>query len=138
MKRFTVLLVSLAALATACSGNVFSMSAGDCFNDPNNTEVVSDVEIVDCGETHDNEVYDTFDLADSTFPGQVAVEDKAANGCLSRFEPYVGADYLDSSLEISFLTPSDGSWDDGDREVVCFLYDGTGGTLATSAKGTGI
>ena len=138
MKRLIALVLSLAVVATACQGNVFSLSVGDCFNDPDVSDEVSDVEMVDCGETHDNEVYATYDIPGSTFPGQAAVQENAADGCLDRFQPYVGAEYLDSSLDISFLTPSDSSWDQNDREVVCFLYDFAGGTLTTSARGTGI
>ena len=138
MKRFVVLLISLAAFSTACQGNVFSLGVGDCFNDPDAIEEVSDVEMVGCGEAHDNEVFASYEIPGSDFPGQAAVQADAADGCLSRFEPYVGTDYLDSSLDVSFLTPSDASWDQGDHEVVCFLYDLNGTKLTTSVKGTGI
>lgn len=140
MKRLIALLLSLAFVATACTqGNVFSLTVGDCFNDPDATDEVSSVEMVDCGEPHDNEVFATYDIPGSDFPGQAAVQENAADGCLSRFEPFVGAEYLDSSLDVSFLTPSADSWDQADdREVVCFLYDFTGNKLTTSARGTGI
>jgi len=140
MKRLVVLLLSTAILFTACTqGNVFSLAVGDCFNDPDATDVVSSVEMVDCTEPHDNEVFATYDIVGSDFPGQAAVQENAADGCLSRFEPFVGADYLDSSLDVSFLTPSAESWDQADdREVVCFLYDVMGNKLTTSARGTGI
>lgn len=138
MKRFAVLLIMMAALATACQGNVFSLSEGDCFNDPDNLSDVSDVEIVDCGGSHDNEVYATYDMPDGDFPGRSAVQNDAAENCVATFDPYVGIDFLTSSLDISALTPTDESWNQGDREVVCFLFDLNGAQLTTSARGTGI
>lgn len=139
MKRLAALLILIAALATSCqAGNVFSLSPGDCFNDPSATDEVSDVEIVDCTEPHDNEVYSTFDIPGSDFPGVASVQSSAADGCTDAFDAYVGRDYFSSSLEISALTPTDQSWDQGDREVVCFLFDLNGARLTTSVKGTGI
>lgn len=139
MKHLAILVIALAAFATACqSGNVFSLTVGDCFNDPEGFEEVIDVDIVECGEAHDNEVYATYDMVDATYPGQAAAQEAANDGCFDRFEPFVGAEYLDSALAISFLTPSDASWDQGDREIVCFLYDLSGNRLTNSVRGTGI
>jgi hypothetical protein len=138
MKRLAVLLITIAALATACQGNVFSLSVGDCFNDPDDLAEVSDVEIVDCGGSHDNEVYASYEMSDGDFPGRTAVQNDAGENCVAEFDPYVGTDYLSSSLDISALTPTDQSWDQGDREVVCFLFDLNGAQLTTSTKGTGI
>lgn len=137
MKRFIPLLLALALAATACQGNVFSLSAGTCFNDPDGTEV-SDVEIVDCTEPHDNEVYATFDIPGSEFPGQFAVQTDAQEGCIDRFETYVGSDYWVSALDVSSLSPTSGSWDNGDREVICFLYDLEGAKLNATMKNSGV
>ena len=85
-----------------------------------------------------NEVYATYDIPGSDFPGQNAVQANAGDGCLAAFDAYVGIDYFDSTLEISALTPTSDSWGQGDREVVCFLFDLNGAKLTTSARGTGI
>lgn len=138
MKRLITLLIALILFASACEGNVFSLTVGDCFNDPDTLSEVSDVEMVECSEPHDNEVYATYDIAGSDFPGQDAVQADAAEGCVDRFEAYVGRDFMSSSLNVSALTPTDQSWGQGDREVVCFLFDLNFSQLTTSAKGTGI
>ena len=139
MKRLIVLLISLALAATACSqGNVFSLAVGDCFNNSTTSGEISSVEMVDCAESHDNEVYATFEVPGSTYPGQTAVQLDADNGCYDRFEGYVDRDYESSAFGFSHLTPTSASWDQGDREVVCILFDFTGGKLTTSAKGTGL
>ena len=138
MQRLIALLISLTILATACSGGVLSLSVGDCFDYPDGADEVSDVEILDCGEAHDNEVFATYDLPGSVFPGQDVVQADASAGCVTRFEPYVGSDFETSSLGIGSFVPSPTSWAQDDHEVVCFLNDFDGDTLTASAKGTGI
>lgn len=138
MKRLVVLCIALAAFATACQGNVFSLSVGDCFNDPDDFNQVSDVEIVDCDESHDTEVFATYEIPGSTFPGVAALGDNAEDNCIARFKPYVGADYMDSSLNVSYFYPTDASWEQGDREIICVLYDRSYNKLTASVKGTGV
>ena len=93
MKRLLALLITLAVAATACEGNVFSLSVGDCFNDPDAFTEVSDVEIVECGEPHDNEVYAVYDIPGDQFPGRTAVQDNAGENCVARFDAYVGREF---------------------------------------------
>lgn len=137
MRRQLVVL-ALALVTVACGsseGDVFSLSVGDCFDDPDSVEQISQVPIVDCDEPHDNEVYALFDLPDGDFPGDDAVQEAAADGCLgSRFESFVGTPYLESELWASALWPTSDSWAAGDREVVCFLYE-PGTTLTGSQRG---
>lgn len=115
--------VALLALAGCGQGNVFELSVGDCFDDPSVTEQVSDVPLVDCAEPHHNEVFEVFELADGDHPGVDAVEAAAGEGCLAAFEPFVGAPYATSELYLGWLSPTEDSWDGGDREVVCYLYE---------------
>lgn len=139
MKRLAVLLLAISMLGAACQkGNVFTLEPGQCFNDPGVQDEVSDVEIVDCAESHDNEVYHTFDISASSFPGESVVLDQAFDGCLGAFDAYVGIDFNSSALDVSALTPTSASWAQGDREVVCYLFDFYGERLVTSTRGTGI
>jgi hypothetical protein len=137
--RPIALLAALALALTACtSGNVFSLEVGTCFDDPDNFNEVSDVPEVECSEPHDNEVYYLFDLPDGSFPGSAAVDTAADEGCFAAFQPYVGIDYVNSILWYSYLTPTSGSWDQGDREVVCFLWHGELQKLEGSMQGSGV
>ena len=121
-------LLGIALLATACSSgdSVFELQVGDCFDDEYvNGEIpseISDVPLVDCSDLHDNEVYAVFEVNDASYPGQSALDATADEGCFVRFEPYVGRDYYESSLDFIYMTPTSDSWDEGDREVVCVLY----------------
>ena len=60
----------------------------------------------------------------------------AHEGCLERFETFVGKDYESSSLDIATLYPSQESWQrQNDREVICAVYDMEAEKLTGSVKG---
>ena len=124
----TVLVMVL--LATACgSKSVSSLEVGDCFDDEASQTLgevaeVSTVPIVDCGEPHDNEIFAIYDeVGSGPYPGIDALLERARTGCIERFDAFVGISYFDSELEVFSITPSEDGWDDGDREVICSLYE---------------
>lgn len=136
-------LLAAVLLVSGCSlrggGNVFELAVGDCFGatDPDGGRV-SDVPIVDCSEPHDREVFHTFTVADGEFPGGDALTAQAEDLCIPVFEEYVGTAYGSGSrLGILPITPTQSSWDNGDREVVCALYDLQGAQLEGSMEGSG-
>lgn len=115
---------ALVVAASACSaGNVFELRVGDCFQDEGgDVEEVSSVEIVDCDEPHDNEVFHTFEMeGGDEFPGMEAVADAFDANCFGeRFERFIGQPYETSQVEVVPITPTPRSWEDADdREVVC-------------------
>lgn len=125
------------AIVSAGSVDAFHMRVGDCFDDGSvfASEQVDSVPGVPCSTPHDNEVYAVFDIAAATFPGD-AMADVAHDGCLERFEPFVGRDYESSSLDIATLYPTSESWHgQNDREVVCAVYDVDAKKLTGSVKG---
>lgn len=126
-------------LATACSeGNVFSLEVGQCFNDPEATDEISDVALVDCAEPHNNEVYHLFDIPGDEFPGRSTVSDLATEGCIDAFETFVGASYATSDFGIFPISPTEDSWNRADdREVVCALFDLTTNESTGSARNSG-
>lgn len=123
--------------------DVFSLTVGDCVND-GDLEVteVSSVEKPSCDELHDNEVYLTVELessqypADAAYPGDEATYVLADESCAGYFETWVGASVNDTSLYYFPFYPSDASWSQGDREVVCLAYD-TEGQVTGSLEGKG-
>ena len=122
----TVALVTVLTASGACTAgtaDVFSLQPGECFDEPDDpTEQLTEVAIVDCEEPHDNQVYALFDVDDGEFPGD-EVAGLARDGCIERFEDHVGFAYADAELFATWLYPSSASWDDGDREVICVLFD---------------
>ena len=142
IRRLAVLVAALGLLALACGGaerddsgavvgagdvSAFEMRIGDCFDDPSSAEEqVSSLTAVPCETPHDNQVFALLDYpggSDDAYPGQQTLLDYSNDACLEPFEPFVGKAYEESHFAISVLFPSSDSWDQGDREIVCFLYD---------------
>lgn len=116
--------------------SVFKFRVGDCFDDPSTTsDEVTDVAGVPCSGPHDNEVFHLYDLPDGSFPGSADIEESVATECLPAFESYVGISYQISELFLFPLTPTEDSWAQSDREVVCALY-ADGEQLTGSMKGS--
>lgn len=107
--------------------SVMQIRVGDCFNNPqvNAEGFVEELAVVDCGDPHDREVFASlqFPEGDGTFPGDDGFDDFSETGCVEAFEPYVGIVYDDSAFFISTLEPTQESWDSGDREILCILYE---------------
>jgi hypothetical protein len=74
-------------------------------------------------------------MSDLEFPGDDATASKADDACYDRFFDFIGAptDY-DGSLNYGYLFPSAESWDGGDREILCYIFDEEG-TTTGSLKG---
>jgi hypothetical protein len=124
LQRLAVTIVGVVVLGCSSSSTeVFSLQVGDCFQDPEAAaEEVHEVQTVPCDQPHDNEVYASLDLPDGDFPGADAIAEASLDGCLERFEEYVGTPYHASQLYATWLYPTESSWGEGDREVVCVLF----------------
>jgi len=118
--------------------DVFTLRVGDCLNDADAGEEVETVPTVPCDEPHDSEVYASVIMPDDAFPGQEAIFELADAECLAEFEAFVGGDWDTSPYDFSYYYPTEGSWADGDREILCVIYDPEGpveGSLEGSAQG---
>ena len=141
LKQLFLTALVVAAVSTACTNNnVFDLEVGQCFDDPDAFDEVSSVEIVDCADPHDNEVYHVFDVIGyDEWPGEETISVIAEESCVEAFAGYVGRDFASSSLAATSLSPSEESWDEADdREIVCFLFDLTLGPLEGSVRNSGL
>ena len=119
--------------------DAFSVRVGDCFNDTDSfSDGVSSVPGVPCTDPHDNETFAVFDIAFDSYPDEEVMAQHAYDSCQQRFESFVGKDYESSTLEISTMYPTQQSWDQSDREVVCAIYDMNANKLVGSAQGRGL
>jgi hypothetical protein len=135
-----VALLAVLPLLSACTGNVFELSVGDCYLAPDDPEEITDVEVVDCDEPHDHEVFHTFELPDGDLPDDEELVATIEQECTGEaFTSYVGSEYATSEIFLSPLTPSEETWDAGDREVVCtgVLEPGSGEQLTGSFEASG-
>jgi len=117
--------------------DVFTIKVGDCLNDGGVDGEVSEVPTVDCAEEHDSEAYDSILIADGDYPGEDAVLEQADSECYTSFAEFVGVSYDESALQFAYYYPTQQSWDQGDREILCLIYDEAGkttGSLAGAAR----
>ncbi len=117
--------------------DAFAIAVGDCLNDGNVEGEVSTVPTIACSEPHDSEAYASIIMNDGLYPGEDAIFAEADAGCLAEFNTFVGLSYEESVLNFSYYFPTVGSWESGDREILCLIYeDGVKsvGSLAGAAR----
>jgi len=98
-----------------------ALEQGDCLQEPDGDEFTS-VDVVECSEAHDYEVFAVSTLPGSDYPGDFEILDDALTSCEPLFESYVGRDYGTSKWYIDVFVPGQELWDDGNRAVRCLLY----------------
>lgn len=120
------------------NADVFQLRVGDCINsDELGEDGVTSVPALPCANPHGDEVYFAFKMTGDVFPGDAVIDAEADATCTAEFATFVGLDYESSVLDWWQFKPSEGSWEQGDREVLCLIYDPAGevsGTLAGSAR----
>jgi hypothetical protein len=147
-------IASLALTATACQaerdaeGDIVGagtlaadeLGVGDCFDDGAATEEVveiADVPAVPCDEPHDNEVFHAFELEGDELPADAEIEARVDQECVPAFDLFVGTAYETSELDLFAIWPTAGSWDGGDREVLCAVYAMDQSKLEGTVAGSG-
>jgi hypothetical protein len=111
------------------SVDVFSLTTGDCFDNPTTAAVksVSNVTQTPCDVPHNAQIYATFKLKGSmlSYPGTAKTESLAETGCNSRAAASLDRPKLTNSMGIRFLFPVEGSWLAGRRTVSCMIVNTT-------------
>lgn len=105
------------------SVDVTKIQVGDCLKDNVAGEESAAVNVVPCSKTHLYEAYANFTLPDGDYPGDDEVVAAAEQGCVDRFESYIGIGYDDSEIDVTYLHPLDDSWKI-DRGVTCLATEG--------------
>jgi len=112
--------------ANGPSGSVFTLSVGDCLGDAELGSELDSVAVIPCDDPHTSEIYAAVTLADTAFPGLEAITTEADLRCLDGFETFTGGAWADSAYDFTYLHPTEGSWAEGDREILCQIYDPRG------------
>jgi hypothetical protein len=107
---------------------VFSLKTGECI-DPNGQAAT----IVSCNTPHDAEVFATFSLSGSKWPGTAVVSAAASSGCSTRLTGYLNPQ-LAISLASTYIYPDSVAWQAGTRTVICEVR-ATSGQLTGSVRG---
>ena len=121
--------------------SVFDLEVGDCGDLPD-LEVYQSVTVLPCDQGHEFEVYaiSTFtDAQGSDYPGDEAAAGWADQECYADFATYVGVSWEESpDLTYTYLYPTEESWAEDDREILCMLTHVDEGTaLVGSKQGSG-
>ena len=102
---------------------VFGLRAGDCINSsPNGLSVTR----LSCATPHQAEVFATYSLTGSAWPGAAAVKQQASSGCADRIAGYLNPQLLNAGLIQQFVYPNQKAWQAGERTVVCEVSSSTG------------
>lgn len=105
----------------------WDLRLGDCFNDPHADDPElsgTALNVVDCGEPHEFEVYAEATLEGDTFPGEDETVQLADEACIAEFDTFIGMPYEDSSIYSGWFAPNEESWTDfDDRLVICIATD---------------
>ena len=110
---------------------VFSLRPGDCLNSAPNGRSVT---ILSCATPHQAEVFATFGLTGSGWPGGAAIQQRADNGCAERMAGYLNPQLMDAGLTEEYVYPDQKAWQAGVRTVVCEVSSSTG-LLTGSVRG---
>jgi hypothetical protein len=125
------------ALVGGCSStSALALKEGDCFLYPDEGDTeISDVTTKACTEEHDAEIIGVTTVDGDEMPQSDALDAQAQDDCLAAFQDYVGTAYEDSTLGLTWLVPTQDSWDKADdREIVCVALTSDGSSLTSSVK----
>ncbi|WP_431860140.1 septum formation family protein [Micrococcus terreus] len=117
--------------------SIFQLSPGQCFDRPAEGDGLFRVSVVPCEVAHDQEMYAVLQLDHPSWPGAEAVQTEATDRCAGEFVAFTGATADESRLGFVSFVPSEGSWSEGDRQVLCALELDSGGRLLGSQAGRG-
>ncbi|HEX3388320.1 MAG TPA: septum formation family protein [Streptosporangiaceae bacterium] len=114
---------------------VFSLRPGECLNSGANG--ISGLQVLSCSHAHSAEVFATFQVAGSHYPGAPALQQQAREGCASRLSGYLNPQLSAASLAQSFVYPDAGAWSAGERTVVCTVRSTSGPLVGSVRSGPG-
>jgi hypothetical protein len=106
--------------------SVFSLRSGDCFlnpADPSDLRNITSVIALPCGMRHNAQVVAVFRVAGPSYPGRVALAQRAEAGCRARLRRDVDTSKVTGSMSVRFLFPKPSSWATGHRKVSCLVVD---------------
>jgi uncharacterized RDD family membrane protein YckC len=108
--------------------DIVDLQVGNCLAESLPGEVIFSIQTVPCSEPHSEEIFAAVTLpnGDGDFPGMEAIDAQAEGLCVAEFEGFVGLSYEESVLYVGFITPSEESWIQGDRSILCTIYDPAG------------
>jgi Domain of unknown function (DUF4190)/Septum formation len=106
--------------------SVFSLRAGDCFQNPSGSQPalgLKQVTAVPCVNPHNAQVIAQLPVAGSAYPGQAAFRAQALSGCTASNAAVVDRSKLTATMSLIWLYPESQAWADGHRTISCLIVD---------------
>ncbi|KJQ55562.1 hypothetical protein RS85_00626 [Microbacterium sp. SA39] len=115
--------------------DVFSVKVGDCMLDTG-TGTLTDANVVPCTDPHDQEIYHEIIMEDGEFSEDAI--NAASEDCIGdAYTSFIGVAYADSAFDVTTITPTKKSWEQGDDRILqCVIVDPAGQTTG-SLEGAG-
>ncbi|MFG1809271.1 DUF4190 domain-containing protein [Streptomyces sp. NPDC049040] len=142
-------LITLAALGVFEAGNtaIADLKAGQCFNpvdgplpsDSDDDSHSSTVDVVDCADQHDAEVFAVWEIQSGSgdpYPGTEKVDADAQAGCQKYAGTYLDGKHPAGIDNFSIYLPSAANWAHHQRSVICF-FDPPGKVTGSVKSGGG-
>ena len=137
-RRVGVIAVVVAISAAGCGlGSAGDLKVGECFDDPGEVAEVSNVQRHSCDEAHTGEVFFVSEMTgdNGSYPTNDAFLEHVGTNCVPAFEAYTGTTFDDTTaMDIGYFHPTSEGWGDGDRDVICYVYNLDGSTSTGSVK----
>jgi hypothetical protein len=111
---------------------VFGLRPGDCVNSGASGLAFT---LLSCAEPHEAEVFATFTLTGSSWPGDATARQDAGNGCADRLAGYLKPELVNAGFAQEFVYPDQSAWQAGERTVVCEVSSPSG-PLTGSVRNT--
>jgi Septum formation len=113
---------------------VFGLRPGQCVNSGANALAVT---VLSCAQPHDAEVFASFSLPATAWPGDSAVQQDAHNACASRLGGYLNPQLATADVTQEYVYPNQAAWRAGERTVVCEVRAVDGQQLIGSVRAVG-
>ena len=120
----TAVAIGVVLATSGCAAQAPTADVGECLQAESLEGEVSELPIVDCDEEHDAQVVHSFDMPGEDYPSDEEWAGEIEERCLENFEEFVGIAYADSALRVRDLSPTEASWETGDRQVLCIAFTG--------------
>lgn len=126
-KEIAVILATFSLLAGCTSKS--ELEVGDCIADPGQTTTTRQVTSVSCHANHFGEIIGTYTATDGSYPDVQVLANESETTCSQAFETVVGIPPAQSVYDLFPLVPSESSWENGDRTVLCVVSGSDGESL---------
>ena len=135
--------------------NAFSLEVGDCFNNvitenfqEGDAVSFASVQALPCASPHKNQIFaksSSLFTDQPSFPSLDIMNTRSWDFCIEQIPSFLSLDFdsvdsnkqiedFNSKIEISYYTPTEIGWTEGDRTVDCIIY-AKGDDLTRSYKG---